>query len=291
MYITYGVITLDIFNIIDSAKNKTSYAKMDSSKHMITLKTMDFGFVYRELKFKSTFHYIDSSDHVSFLIKITSAKDIEVIMKSRKTVSVIREIDGPGVELIIEGVEKRFIFPFELDNPNHLYELKKLIESREIYLYFILYSQEQCVQCFSALLGVDDRILERLIYMIKLTSLGEYPRVEFESIRDELTEFIKLKGDSKVLEDVLDITEMLQKWGSKDRFIVYIDYDGDYKVFINGNIQNMKYIKKELLRKYELIEEGIVDVPTGKAFFKYDKGMIYYFKSNVTLLNEVKKYS
>lgn len=270
---------MDIFEKINAASNSSRYKILDSNKHMITLSSGEYDFIYRELKHKNNFQYTDLEGRVNFLIRISTIKDVETVVKNRKTVSVLRELEGPGIELGIEGLANRFIFTFDLNNQVHLYNLKKLLKNREAYMHFLLWNENNLINCFTALLEIDQRILERLIHMLQLTNSGEYPRINFQGYNALNCVYFVFDYAEGLLEELLDTVDILQKWGSKDIFSVYIDFEQGYKVIIDGNAQNKDYLKKELTKKYTLIEEGNCK-PSGKPFFKYDKGMLYYYNSN-----------
>lgn len=277
---------MEIFNRIDSAVRDEVYRGLDSDKHMVSLKPSEYGFVHRELKYKNTFHYIDLNDNAVFLIRITSARGIETVMKGKKVVSVARGLRGPSIELNVDGFGERYRFDFDLDNHINLYELKRILASREVFMHFILLGEEQYLHCFSAMLSIDNRIMERLVYMLELTSQGEYPRIDFKGFSDKECSYIKFNGDLKLLEDMLEALDKLQKWGSKEEFNVYVDYDQGFMFFFEGDTKNKEYIKKVLIQKYELQEEGMGKA-RGKPFFKYEKGMIYFYKDNIKFQDEV----
>lgn len=277
---------MEIFKRIDSAVRDGVRRGFDSDKHMVSLKPGEYGFVYREMKYRNTLHYIDTFDDAAFLIRITSAREIERVMNSKKVVSVIRGLKGPTIELTVDDSGQKYLFEFDLESSIHLYELKRILAVREVYMHFILWDEEKCLHCFSATLSIDNRIFERLIYMLELTSFGEYPRIDFKGFREEDCSYIKFNGDIRLLEDMLETLDKLQKWGSKEEFSVYVDYDQGFKFFFDGNTKNKEYIKKELAPKYELKEEG-TGKPHGKPFFRYEKGMIYFYRGMLKLQDEV----
>ena len=259
-----------------------AYKSINFTRHMLPLSRIDYDYVYRKLKYKDTYHFVDEGGTVNFLIKIISGKQIESVMKGAKSIYVFRDMNGPGIELSVGGLDKSYVFLFDLSDNRHRDNLKKLMSRREVFMHFIIYDEKQCIKCFSALLNIDSRIFERLNYMISLTTEGCYPRLELNEHEKEDANFIVVKSNTAVLEELLNIVDSLQKWGSKDCFTVYVSEQSGYKIFFAGQAINLNYIKNEILKKFQIFGEGI-EPPSGKPFFKYDRGMLYFYKSNLEI--------
>lgn len=276
---------MNIFQNIDNANSDKKYSTINSMQHMKELTSREYDFLYRELKYKGSFHYVDCDFEYNLVMKIDNEKQIEEVVKNRKAVNVTRNSDGPVIEMNIEGLTKPFSFMFDLGNNESLYKLKILKTKKEAKMHFVLYDSGKLTKIFSAMLNIDQRISQRLDYIIKLTYDGCYPYSDYFEESYENIKCIETDGNESILEEIVNVVDNLQKWGSSDSFSVLVELREIYRVTFKGRINNFNYIKSELQKKIRIFGETQSD-SKGIPFIKYDSGMIYFYKTRFSDNNE-----
>lgn len=272
---------MSIYDDINNAKSYAAYNVINFQNHMKELPSREFDFLYRQFNYKNAVHYVDSNSKYNLVMKIDNEKQIEAVVKNRKIINVSRSIEGPIIEMNIEGISTSFSFSFDLNEENSLFKIKSIIELKEAMMHFVVYSGGKLVKIFSALLNLDNRIMERFYYMIDLANHGSYPSIEHREISEENVLSLSINYDSAIFEEIIGIVENLQKWGSSDRFSIILDYNDELNVRFYGTLNNLNYVKSQISKKFNLIETGNVS-RIGVPFLKYDKGMIYFYKTSFT---------
>lgn len=271
---------MDIYEKIKSVTDSRKYKALNSSKYISALNYKEYEFVYKELSYKNSSHYIDENDEINYLVKVDNNITLETFVKSRKIINVLRDLKGPVIELKIEDADKSYLFCYNLENENDLFEIKIFLEKRRVNVNIVIFDGTQFFKGLTVLMEIDDRILDMFKYLAETSYYGGHPRIDLDFSEDITGSYLIVENNFGVLEELLNIVDNLQKWRSKDEFDVLIDYDENLKIWFAGKLTNLQYLKKEISKKYNIISEGKGTVK-GKGFIKYNKGMIYFYKSNL----------
>jgi hypothetical protein len=270
---------MDIFKILENLQSNQVYREINSTHHILPLSYKEHTHIYSELKFNDTYHFIDNNEDLNFIAKLNPQDNINRIINSRSALYVSRNLDIPVIEFIFENEQSSlsYKFKFNLFDNKHLNNIKHLLRSKKVYLYFLTNNNNLLYKNYSNLVVFDEFTLNKFTYFLEFCYNGYCPRIEFEGFSNQNAYFFIFDCDATVLEDILDITEKLQKWGSRDTFTVSVERNNNYKLYFSGNISNLDYFKKELTKKYRLIDEGTIQA-SGKPFFRYSQGSLYFFK-------------
>ncbi|EYE89246.1 hypothetical protein Q428_03615 [Fervidicella metallireducens AeB] len=271
---------MDVYEKIKSVTNVRRYKTLNSSKYISSLNYKEYEFVYKELSYRNSSHYIDENDDINYLVKVDNNITLETFVKSRKIINVLRDLKGPVIEFKIEDAEKSYLFSYNLENDNDLYEIKILLEKRRVNVNIVIFDGSQFLKGLTILMEIDDRILDMFKYITETCHCGGHPRIDPDFSNDMTGNYLMVENNFGVLEELLNIVDNLQKWRSKDDFDILIDYDENIQIWFAGKLTNLQYIKKEISKKYNIISEG-TGIAKGKGFIKYNKGMIYFYKSNL----------
>lgn len=271
---------MEIFEIVEKTKNNSTYKPLSSNGYMVPLNSREYDYVYRELRYKNAFHFTDINGDLNFLIKINMGKDIERVVKNRKILDVIGKKEGPCIELNIEDMDQKYLFVFNLKNEVSMLNIKSLLNKQKIYLHFIICDEKSCIKNFTALFELNEIIVEKFRYFTELCYYQSYPRIDFTGDSNKKAWVVIFDESFEILDEILEITDKLKNWGSMDKFNVYIEYKDGLALIISGECNNINYIKKEIGKRYKIIKE-YEDTPKGKPFFRYDRGMMYFFNSNI----------
>jgi hypothetical protein len=276
-----GGKVMGIFKAIECSNNPVNYKEIDYNQHLLPLTYREYEFIYKELRFSNTFHFVDESDNLNFVMKVDFRFNIESIIKNRKFLYVTRDIDGPIIELTVENINMKYKFRFSLDDKRQIYNLRKLLELKRSYFHFLIESNNQYIKSNSFTLEFDTNMIEKLKYMISYSYYGSCPSKEFKLNSEHQANFLGFSYDEKILEELLEITDKLQKWGSKDTFAICLENEDYLIVNFSGTINNFRYFKNELIKKFKLVSEGKKEL-TGKPFLMFDNGLSYFFDNNNT---------
>lgn len=267
----------DIKDILQEAHNNRKYKNIDTEKSLVVLDRLQYGVVYSELMYKNTMSFIDDNDNLNLIIKFGNMLDIERIVKGKTDVQVERLDNKIVVDIQIGGTNIGGNFIYDLSNSQHLYFIKRLIESGDIILHFVAMNVGEYIKCISILLRIEKKIMERIIYIVQLAANTVYPEIEYKSTAKTKSFYLEVPEIYTGLESVIMCTDALEKWGSRDAFNVYVLYDESLKIYFSGDISNTSYIKQEIGKKCTIMSEGFEDY-SGKPFLKYDNGMIFFYK-------------
>lgn len=246
---------------------------IDKKSYITQLNYRDFEFLYRALRNNRTFVYVDTNNEVDFIVKLNKAVDIKEILYYQKLLNIKMDINGPIIELIVEGLDS-FEFSFSLSEGSDVLAIKNILLNKKVNLYFVTDIGGKLSKFYTANLNIDEKVIERFIYTLKCLDEMSYPRADDDIIGKEAV-LLDVKCDFKILDDLISIVESLQKWGTKDSFSIAVDYNDGFKICLVGNLNNKNYIKTELEKKYSLNETS--GVSSGKKFLKFERGMIYFY--------------
>lgn len=253
---------------------------MDPSRHIIPLDSRYYNFIYRELNYKSTFHYVDEMEMLNFIIKVDTPKNLEKIYRSKKLVYVTKDLNGPVIEIVLDSLEVSYKFLFDINIESHLYNAKKLIDNKKVIIHFLFTSVDEMYKALSIPMEIDEGSFNKFIYILNYCYEGQYPRINFEGYESEEGYCLSFNDDNYILEELLEVIDKLEKWKCKDVFSVYIEKGDNLNLVFDGKITNIDFIKNELIKKYKIVDEGNRKV-SGKPFFLYDKGLLYFYESSL----------
>lgn len=270
---------MDILEILGELTNNQDQKELSLTKQVLPLKFNDYANLYNALKFNETYHYVDIEDKLNFIVRFDSRSNINDIINSKTSLYVSREYDTPVIEFIFETGNNslNYKYKFDLLDKRTLLSVKHIIENKKVYMHFLTLNNNLLYKSYSCSIDLDEYTINKFRYFTEYCYNGHCPRIPFEGFTSQSVYCLSLICDESVLEELLDITEKLQKWGSRDAFIVSVGMSNNFNVFFHGTFSNLDYYKKELSKKYELIGEGDDQAPE-KPFFKYDQGLLYFFK-------------
>jgi hypothetical protein len=243
----------------------------------MTLDKIDFLDVYREIKYRDTFLIIDKKGDVNFFIKLNDPTIIKDLLGNNKTsIYVEWNYYGPEILLKIDGIERIPGFILELENNMDAFILQRLLKNSEAFIQYIVQDEKGIIKLLTEKIKMDRNFIERLKYYIELDYYEKYPRIIEEEIDEENGYFIKTRAEIEVLEEVLDVVEGLKIQGANEPIIVHVEANDYYKIIFSSDMINIKNILLELYKRINVMEEGRT-VVKGKPFFKYSKGLLYFF--------------
>lgn len=264
---------MSLLEAINSIEEVVINPPINKNGHMVQLSFREFETLYRGLKLNRSIVYLDKENEVNFVVKLNKVVDIKEILYYKKIINVKMDLNGPVIELIVDGLDS-FEFSFNISENLNLMALKNLKINKGVNVHFVTEINGKIHKFYTAQLQIDDKVIERIDYALKcLDELG-YPRIE-EDVLAKDSIVLEVDCGFEILDNVLTIVESLQKWGSKDCFSVIVDFKEKINLSFVGEFSNKNYFINELQKKYSV--EEIQDVSKGKKFLKYDRGMIYFY--------------
>jgi len=258
-----------IYKVDDAVNNKP----IDKKGFLVNLNYKNYEFLYRSLKNKNNTVYIDSQKEVSFVLKLNKIVDIKEILYYKKSIDVKMDLEGPVIELIVDGLSS-YEFLFNLNDKFGITALKYLLTNKQVNVHFVVEMAGVLQKFYSSLMPIDDKVVERVEYVLKCLDEYSYPKIDDDVLQKESIIF-EVESDYEVLQDLINIVESLQKWNSKDIFSIVVDKDDKFKLHFIGEVKNKNYFKTQLEKKYSLKEYS--GFSKGKKFLKYDRGMLYFY--------------
>lgn len=264
---------MSILEAINTIEEVVTNPPINKRGHLVQLSYREFETVYRGLKLNKSIIYIDNNNEVNFIVKLNRAVDIKEILYYKKIINIKLNLDGPIVELIVDGLDN-FEFLFNVKEKIDLLALKYLKQNKNVNVHFVTETNGRIHKFYTAQLQLDDKVIERIEYALKCLDEFGYPRIDEDIIGKES---IGLETDAgfEILDSILHIVDSLQKWGSKDCFSIVVDYRDKIYLYFIGDLNNKNYIINELNKKYKVVETN--DVSRGRKFLKFDRGMIYFY--------------
>ena len=271
---------MDIYNLIDNAAYIAKCNSTEENKYIMALDKIDFEDVYRELKYRDTFLIIDKKGDINFFIKLNDPTIIKYLLGSNK-ISIHAEWNyyGPEILLKIDVIERIPGFILELENNMDAFILQRLLKNSKAFIQYIIQDEKGIIKLLTEKIKMDRNFIERLKYYIELDYYEKYPRIIEEEIDGENGYFIKTQARIETLEEVLVVIEGLKIEGTNEQIIVYVEANDFYKVIFSGDIIIIKIIIDEISKSVNIIEEGRTEV-SGKPFFKYCNGLLYFFEKS-----------
>lgn len=264
---------MSILEAINNIEEAVINPTINKKGHMIQLSYREFETVYRGLKLNRSMVYIDKENEVNFVVKLNRVVDIKEILYYKKIINVKMDLNGPIIELIVDGLDN-FEFCFDINVKMDLLSLKNLKINKSVNVHFVTESNGRIYKFYTAQLQLDDKVIERIEYALKCLDEVGYPRID-EDILGKDSIVLEVEAGFEILDGLIKIVESLQKWGSKDCFSVTVDFKEKIYLCFVGELNNKNYIINELQKKYKIIETD--DVSRGKKFLKFDRGMIYFY--------------
>ncbi|GFR34975.1 hypothetical protein [Thermobrachium celere] len=258
-----------IYNVNDAVNNKA----IDKKGFLVSLNYKNYEFLYRSLKNKNNSVYIDNQNEVSFVIKLNKIVDIKEILYYKKSIDVKMDLEGPVIELIVDGLSS-YEFLFNLNDRFGVIALKSFLTNKQVNVHFVVETAGILQKFYSSLMPIDDKVIERVEYVLKCLNDYCYPKIEEDVLQKESVIF-EVESDYEILNDLINIIEALQKWNSKDIFSIVVDKDDKFKIHFVGEFKNKNYFKTQLEKNYSIKEYN--GFSKGKKFLKYDRGMIYFY--------------
>jgi hypothetical protein len=269
---------LDIFNVINNAAYMEKCNSTEDSKYIMALDKIGFWDVYKEIKYRDTFLIIDKKGNINFFIKLNDLTNVKDLLGNNKiSIYTNWNCHGPEIVLDINGLERVPGFIFELENNTDAFILKRFLENSEAYVQYIIQDEEGIIKLLTEKVQIDSNFTNRLKYYIELDFHDEYPRIKDKEIYEELGYYIKTYGDTKVLEEVLNVAVSLKTQSCDELITVHVEADDFYKIIFSGDILNIKTLIDEIAGKVNIIEEGRTEVG-GKPFFQCNRGLLYFLK-------------
>jgi hypothetical protein len=269
---------LELYELIDNAEYDTACGELNYTMHIIIMDKKDYGDVYREIEDKSTFLLVDKKGTLNFFIKLEKGFSLERVIESQPQIFTDRNIWGPEV-VVNFGMDNEFTaFTLEFDNKYDLYLMKKLLESGELFFQYIVQDEHGLIKLMSKEIKTGEEFVERLKYMLEFSFHGMYPRIDRVAEGKKETCFITCNRNINDLEAIVDAIDDFSTMGYNDEFNVYVDADDCYKIIFSGNIPNIEKLKREILRKINIYDEGTTAL-SGKPLLKYKRGLVYFFRS------------
>lgn len=271
---------MDIYNLIDNAAYIAKCNSTEENKYIMALDKINFWDVYRELKFRDTFLIIDKKGNINFFIKLNDPTIIKNLLDNNKT-SIYAEWNyyGPEIFLKIDGIERIPGFILELENNMDASILQKLLKNSEAFIQYIVQDEKGIIKLLTEKIKMDRNFIERLKYYIELDYYEKYPRIIDEDIYEKNGYYIKVLGEIKVLEEIMNRVSRLAALYTNEIITVHIKANDFYKIIFSGDIIIIKKIINEISNNVNIIEEGITEV-RGKPFFKYSNGLLYFFEKS-----------
>ncbi|MCX7694582.1 MAG: hypothetical protein N2Z71_02545 [Caloramator sp.] len=264
---------MDIIDKINRAEYIVNNRAIDKKGYMQQLSFRNYETIYKLLKNKRSTIYVDENNEVNFLIKLNKIVDIKEILYYKKSLDVRMDLEGPILELIVDGLDS-FQFLFSLNDVMGILALKYLFLNRAVNVHFVVELVGTLQKFYSSTMPIDEKVIERVEYVLKCLDEYSYPKIEEDIINKESILF-EIEAGYEVLEDLINIVDNLRKWNSKDSFSIAVSREDNFKVYFVGHLLNKNYIKEELKKKYSIHESSSVSM--GKKFLKYDKGMLYFY--------------
>jgi hypothetical protein len=269
---------LNLYEIINDAEYAVKCGDLNCTNHIVILDKKEYGDVYREIENKTTFLLVDKKNNINFFVKLEEGFFIEHIINCEPQIFINRDICGPEV-VVNFGLDNEFTaFTLELDKKYDLFVIKKLLESTAVHYQYVIQDESGIIKLFSKKIEIGEGFIEKLKYMLEFSYYCRYPRIDMVQDDNREAFFMEVKGELSNLEMLMDIMDDLGKMSYNDDFNVYIDGYENYKIFFSGYVPNIDIIKNKILMKTGILEEGISHI-SGKAFFRYNKGLIYFSKS------------
>lgn len=264
---------MQIIEKINRADYPVNNKAIDKKSYMQQLSFRYYETLYKLLKNKRSTIYVDEKGEVNFIIKLNKIVDIKEILYYKKSLDVKMNLEGPIMELIVDGLDG-FDFLFSLNDKMSILALKYLFLNKSVNVHFVVELVGTLQKFYSSSMPIDERVIERVEYVLKCLDDYSYPKIEEDIINKESILF-EVEAGFELLEDLIHIVDNLRKWNSKDSFSIVVDKDDNFKVHFVGKLLNKNYIKEELKKKYSLQESS--SISEGKGFLKYDRGMLYFY--------------
>lgn len=269
---------MDIYDIINNAAYITKCNSTEENKYIKILDKNDFLDVYEEIKLRNTFLIIDKKGNINFYIKLKAPYLIKDLAEGNK-ISLFTDWSyyGPEIILNIKGMERIPGFILELDKNLDVFTLQKFLKNKEAFIQYVIQDEAGIIKLLTEKIIIDEGFVERLKYFIELDFYEAYPIITESEKLDEEGYYIKTNSDINVLEEVLNITGGLSWQITDEPITVHVEADDFYTVIFSGDMTNIGAILDEISKKINIIEEGRTKV-TGKSFFQYKNGLLYFFK-------------
>jgi hypothetical protein len=268
---------LDIYNRINNATYVTKCNSAYDKKYIMALDEVEFLDVYRELKHRDTFLILDKKENINFFIKLNELTIIKNLIGSNK-ISISAEWNYYGLEITlrIDGFGRIPGFIMEVENNMDAFIIQRFLKSREAFVHYIMQDEKGIIKLLTEKIKLDENFIESLRYYLELDFYGKYPRVIEDEMYDENGYYIKVHGELKILEEVLDIVRGLKTLNTDGLIAVHVEANDFYKIIFSGDMINIEIAIDEISNSIQIIETGRTRVK-GKPFFKYIKGLLYFY--------------
>jgi hypothetical protein len=268
---------LDIYNIINNAAYITKCNSTDDKKYIMALDKMEFFDVYRELKYRDTFLIVDKKENINFFIKLNELTIIKNLLGSNK-ISISSKWNYYGLEITlrIDGFGRIPGFIMEVENNMDAFIIQRFLKSREVFVHYIIQDEKGIIKLLTKKIKLDENFIESLRYYIELDFYGKYPRIVEEEMYDENGYYIKVHRELEILEEVLEIVRGLETLNIDGLIAVHVEVNDFYKIIFSGDMISIKIAIDEISNSIQIIETGRTRVK-GKPFFKYIRGLLYFY--------------
>lgn len=274
---------MDIYDIINNAAYIAKCNSTEENKYIRILDKNEFLDVYEEIKLRNTFLIIDKKGNINFFIKLKDPFLIKDLTENNKIYLFADwSCYGPEIILDIKGMERIPGFILELDKNLDVFILQKFLKNKEAFIQFIVQDEQGIIKLLTEKTIIDEGFVERLKYFIELDFYGAYPIITESEELDEEGYYIKTNSDINVLEEILNITGGLSRQIANESVVVHVKADDFYTIIFLGDTTNIGAIFDEVSKKINIVEEGRAMV-TGKPFFQYKNGLLYFLNNSNTL--------
>lgn len=269
---------MNIYDLIENAEYVKKCDSTDGNKYIMPLDKAGFWSVYKESELRDTFLIIDKKGDINFYIKLEDIRRIEYLLHSNNNkIYAEWNNDGPEIILSIDGFEKIPGFIMELNNNMDLFIIQRFLKNRSLFVQYIMEDDKGIIKLLTREMQLDKDFIERLKYYVELDYYQEYPRIEEEAAEHEKGHYIKIEGKEDKLQEVFDIVEEVEKELTKGSITLHVEAEDFIYFIFSGDIEHIKTIIDKIGCRINIIEEGMTQLK-GKPFFKYNNGLLYFFK-------------
>lgn len=266
---------MEIYEFINNSP-KAGYKAFNLKNHVIPLTYGEYPGVYRELELKNTCYFVDNKGILNLLFKVKDGLDIKNILRGPKKIDLKCDEEGPVIFVNIEN-GKRITFPLSFNAPFGPGGIGALLSEKRFNIHTVVSDECGITSINNASVQMEDRDMERLRYIVEYCYYGCRPRIEYELEDNNDGMYIEMDYSLGAMEELLDIADEHLKSCLEDVFNVYIENKEHMKFIFSGNPMSFETVKKKMAEKYSIQNHGKCII-SGKPFFRYSRGYIYFFK-------------
>lgn len=275
IHIAQELVSVEIYDFINNSP-KAGYKAFNLKKNINPLTYSDYPSVYRELELKDTSCFVDSMGILNLLFKVKKSSNISNILKGPKKTDLKYSEAGPVITVNMEK-EERMVFPLSLKSPFGAGSIGALLKEKKFNIHTVVSDECGITSINSTSVQMEEKDMERLKYIIEYCYYCCHPRLDYKAEDDKDGMYIETNYSIKTMEELLELVDGQLKLNLNDAFNVYVDSKEKMKFIFSGNPASFNSIKEKMAERYDILSHGKCNI-SGKPFFRYNRGYIYFFK-------------